>query len=83
MIGSALLILASVFLAVHLLTDARRMVQVLRMRHFPDALKGACSHCDEFTAGVKEAWWEVATLGALVGHFILSGEITGLIKWAV
>jgi hypothetical protein len=69
-----LLWLAGAFLFVHLLTDARRMVQVLRLRHSRKAHKPRsgipCQRCKGVDAGIKEAWWEVATLVALVGHLI-------------
>jgi hypothetical protein len=74
-LSDGLLILAGAFLFVHLLTDARRMVQVLKYRHFPGAIKGACDHCTEVKAGLKEAWWEVATFVALIGH--LAFDYTG------
>ena len=71
-VSDALLLLAGAFLAVHLLTDARRMLQVLRLQHSRKAHKPSvsfsCPRCEGLGAGVKEAWWEVATLVALVGH---------------
>lgn len=83
-----LLIAAGVFLTVHLLTDARRMVQVLRyQRHATTTTASAhtllCARCGMIKEGVKEAWWEIATLAALLGHFILSGELMQLLTWVV
>jgi hypothetical protein len=66
-----LILLAGAFLFFHLLTDARRMVQVLRLEHFQAghwSPTTTCFKCDRVRGGVKEAWWEVITLGALVGH---------------
>jgi len=73
--GDALLVLAGAFLAAHLLTDARRMVQVLGLRHTKYHTLDPCSRCGALGASIREAWWEIVTLGALVGHFIVSGEI--------
>ena len=73
--SDALLILAGTFLALHLLTDARRMLQVLRLQHSRKAHKlgvtFSCTRCEGLGTGVKEAWWEVLTLVALVGHIIM------------
>lgn len=72
-ISEALALLATVFLIVHLLTDARRMVQVLRREHkhrqsYSKPPAFPCPRCAEWNAGLKEAWWKVATLVALAGH---------------
>ncbi len=67
-----LALVALAFLAIHLLTDARRMGQVLRLQHSRKGHKKStdltCPRCEMVGAGVKEAWWEIATLVALVGH---------------
>jgi hypothetical protein len=65
-----LLLLALGFLFIHLLTDARRMVQVLRRRHSKYHGLDPCPRCEATSAGIKEAWWEVITFVALVGHLI-------------
>jgi hypothetical protein len=78
MISDSLLILAGAFLFVHLLTDARRMVQVLRIKHFPaghEYSETTCHRCTKVEEGLKEAWWEVATFVALIGH--LAFDYTG------
>lgn len=75
-ISEVLVVLALVFLGLHLLTDARRMVQTLRTQHFRKAHKpsGAglrCPRCGETRDTLKEAWWEVLTFIALGGHITL------------
>jgi hypothetical protein len=89
-VTDGLLILATVFLAVHLLTDARRMVQVLRLGHNRYHNTGVgirltephptrvsittpdpCPRCRGVEMGIKEAWWEVVTFVALVGHLVM------------
>ena len=73
-ISELLALVALAFLAIHLLTDARRMVQVLKQRHSRKSHEAnvsfGCLRCKQVGAGIKEAWWEVATFVALIGHII-------------
>ncbi len=61
---------AVLFLGAHLLTDARRMVQVVRRNHSTKNFNGApCPGCrNDIDDGIKEAWWEAITMAALIGH---------------
>lgn len=81
-ISDILVVLALVFLGLHLLTDARRLVQVLRTQHSRKAHKinliapigqplMPCPRCGATADTLKEAWWEVLTFIALVGHITL------------
>ena len=80
-ISDVLVILALVFLGLHLLTDARRMVQVLRTQHsrkehkiqlaYPLGEPNLCPRCGAAAATLKEAWWEVLTFIVLIGHITL------------
>ena len=80
-ISEVLVILAIVFLGLHLLTDARRLVQVLRTRHSRKAhkinltcrVKGPmlCPRCGATATTLKEAWWEVLTFVVLIAHITL------------
>jgi hypothetical protein len=79
MIGDALVVLALVFLGLHLLTDARRMVQVLFTRHRRPSSQhprwpyreAPCERCEETSDTLKEAWWEVLTFVVLIAHITL------------
>ncbi len=83
LITDGLLVVAGVFLIVHLATDARRMVQVLRyQRHVKYHSLDPCPRCEMVGAGVKEAWWEIITIVALVGHVITTGEAAEWLSWA-
>jgi hypothetical protein len=80
MMGDALAILALVFLGLHLLTDAWRMVLVLltrqhkvpsfQHREWPYR-ETPCPRCEETSDTLKEAWWEVLTFFVLIGHIAL------------
>ena len=75
-VSEVLVILALVILGLHLLTDARRMIQVLRTRHSRKAHKLStpglcCPRCGETSATLKEAWWEVLTFVVLIAHITL------------
>ena len=81
-ISEVLVVLALVFLGLHLLTDARRMVLVLRTQHSRKEHKiqlayplgeepNLCPRCGAAASTLKEAWWEVLTFVALVGHITL------------
>jgi len=67
-LSDILVVLALVFLSLHLLTDARRMVQVLRTQHTRTM---PCPRCGVAVDTLKEAWWEVLTFIVLVGHITL------------
>ncbi len=76
-----LVVLAVVFLGLHLLTDARRLVQTLRQGHSRKAHKinltfrgkgpMPCPRCGATATTLKEAWWEVLTFVVLIGHITL------------
>ena len=79
-LSDILVVLALVFLGLHLLTDARRMVQMLKAQHSRSAHRMnlvlpepvvPCSRCDAVGVSVREAWWEILTFVALVGHITL------------
>ena len=76
MVSEVLVVLALVFLGLHLMTDARRMVQSLRTQHSRKAHKPStpgllCPRCEATTNTLKEAWWEVLTFVVLIGHITL------------
>lgn len=80
MVSDVLVVLAVVFLGLHLLTDARRMMQVLRTQHSRKAHKinlaaadnlMRCPRCGATADTLKEAWWEVLTFVVLLGHITL------------
>lgn len=79
-ISEVLVVLAVVFLGLHLLTDARRLVQVLRTKHARKEHKiqlampgepNLCPRCGATAATLKEAWWEVLTFVVLIVHITL------------
>jgi len=67
--SEVLVVLAIVFLGLHLMTDARRMVLVLLRGHTLAPL--SCPRCGAVADTLKEAWWEVLTFIVLVGHITL------------
>ena len=69
--GAITVALAIAFLAGHLVTDARRMIKVLRWGHTRYHDLNPCPRCKALGAGVKEAWWEIVTLAILIGHVVL------------
>ncbi len=80
MVSDILIVLALVFLGLHLLTDARRLAQVLKIQHdrkvhrlnlVLPSMPMPCSRCGAWDASLKEAWWEVLTFVVLVGHITL------------
>lgn len=80
MLSETLVILALVFLGLHLLTDARRLVQVILTQHSRAAhrqqltlTKGptVCPRCLGVDNTLKEAWWEVLTFIVLIAHITL------------
>lgn len=80
MIAEATLYFAVVALGLHLLTDARKLVQGLRLSHRskyhpPRAVETYCPRCTEIGGLAKEAWWQVLAMVALVAH--LSADFAG------
>lgn len=81
-ISEVLVVLALVFLGLHLLTDARRLVLTLLTQHSRKAHKVnlaapagtslmPCPRCGVTKDTLKEAWWEVLTFMVLIGHITL------------
>lgn len=70
-IGEATLWFAVVALGLHLLTDARKLLSGLALRHRGNP----CPHCRAVSRVAKEAWWEALALSALVAH--LASDLLG------